>query len=67
MRDKCLGKSCGNFGDKGCKGGNYPPWNHAKWYIEELPKITEKVYSEKEIVNIQGNLMQMKGKENESK
>lgn len=48
MRDKCIGKACGNFGDKGCKGGAYPPWSHAKWYIEELPKITERVYRERE-------------------
>lgn len=34
MRDKCIGKSCGNFGERGCKGGAHPPWSYAKWYIE---------------------------------
>lgn len=62
MRDKCIGKACGNFGDKGCKGGDYPPWNWARWYLEELPKITERVYREREIVNIQGNLKAMEAK-----
>lgn len=41
MRDKCVGKACGNFGDKGCKGGDKPPWSYAKWYIEELLKIAQ--------------------------
>lgn len=41
MREKCISKACGNFGDKGCKDGNYPPWSHAKWYLEELPKIAQ--------------------------
>lgn len=58
-RDRCIGKSCGNFGDKGCKGGDYPPWSWARWYRKELPKITERVYREREIVNIQGNLKAM--------
>lgn len=38
MRDNCVGQKCNNFGDKGCKGGEYPPWSWAKWYLEELPK-----------------------------
>lgn len=47
-RDRCLGKSCGNFGDKGCKGGfEYPPWSWARWYNEELLKITERVNKER--------------------
>ena len=25
MRDKCIGKACGNFGAYGCKGGELPP------------------------------------------
>lgn len=41
MRERCIGKACNNFSDKGCKGGVYPPWSHAKWYLEELPKIAE--------------------------
>lgn len=41
MRDRCVGKACGNFGDKGCKGGAYPPWSYARWYLEELPKIAQ--------------------------
>ena len=41
MRDKCVGKPCGNFGDKGCKGGKYPPWSWAKWYSEH--DFTKKV------------------------
>ena len=48
MRDKCIGKACGNFGERGCKGGKYPPWSWAKWYNEELPKITESVFRERE-------------------
>lgn len=48
-RDKCIGKSCGNFGDNGCKGGKDPPWNYAKWYNNELPNIKEKAYKEKEM------------------
>lgn len=35
MRDKCIGNACGNFGERGCKGGEYPPWSWAKWYIEQ--------------------------------
>ena len=61
-RNKCIGKACGNFGERGCKGGNYPPWNWARWYLEELPKSTERVYREREIVNIQGNLKAMEAK-----
>jgi hypothetical protein len=47
MREKCIGKECGNFNDPnskffnkqlkpGCKGGEHPPWSWAKWYIYEL-------------------------------
>ena len=39
LRDKCIGKACANFGERGCKGGEYPPWSWSKWYLEELPKI----------------------------
>lgn len=47
-RDRCMGKACGNFGDKGCKGGfEYPPWSWARWYLEDRPKITERVYKER--------------------
>lgn len=47
-RDKCMGKACGNFGDKGCKGGfDYPPWSWARWYLKDRPKITERVYKER--------------------
>lgn len=55
MRDKCVGKACNNFGERGCKGGAYPPWSHARWYLEELPKMP----SQQEVVNIQGNLKAM--------
>ena len=48
-RDGCIGKPCGNFNDPdgkfgnpnlraGCKGGEFPPWSWAKWYLNELPK-----------------------------
>ena len=43
MRDKCIGRECANFGDKGCKGGEHPPWSWSKWYLEELPKIKKEV------------------------
>lgn len=46
MRDKCIGRECANFGDKGCKGGEHPPWSWSKWYLEELPKIKLKVWNE---------------------
>ena len=39
MRDKCIGRECANFGERGCKGGEHPPWSWSKWYLEELPKI----------------------------
>ena len=48
MRDKCIAKDCGNFGERGCKGGVYPPWSYARRYLEEPPKK-----------NIQGNLKAM--------
>jgi hypothetical protein len=58
-REKCIGKTCGNFNDPaskffnpkfkaGCKGGDFPPWNWSKWYNEELPKAAERVKKEKE-------------------
>lgn len=34
MRDKCVGKSCNNFDERGCKGDAHPPWSWAKWYNE---------------------------------
>lgn len=47
MRETCIGKLCGNFNDReskfgnpnlkqGCKGGDYPPWSFAKWYINKF-------------------------------
>ena len=73
-RDKCLVKSCGNFNDPdsksfnpdlkpGCKGGNYPPWSWSRWYNEKLPKITERVYREREMINIQGNKKAMEARQ----
>jgi hypothetical protein len=50
MRDKCIGKACGNFGERGCKGGKYPPWNWAKWYNEQD-------FTKKEINNNEDNSM----------
>jgi hypothetical protein len=47
MRDKCIGKACANFGERGCKGGALPPWSWAKWYIEELPKIKKEKNNER--------------------
>lgn len=58
MRDKCIGKACGNFGERGCKGGKYPPWSWARWYLEELPKKP----SQQEVVNIQDNLKAMEAR-----
>lgn len=43
MRDKCIGRECANFGERGCKGGEHPPWSWAKWYLEELPKMKERI------------------------
>ena len=43
MRDNCIGRECANFGDKGCKGGEHPPWSWSKWYLEELPKVKKEV------------------------
>lgn len=48
-REKCIGKSCGNFNDPdskffkpdlkpGCKGGDHPPWSWGKWYIDRFAK-----------------------------
>jgi hypothetical protein len=43
-----MGKACGNFGDKGCKGGfEHSPWSWARWYLDDRPKITERVYKER--------------------
>jgi len=33
MREKCIGRECANFGERGCKGGEHPPWSWAKWYL----------------------------------
>lgn len=74
MRDKCIGKECGNFNDPsskffnkqmklGCKGGEYPPWSWARWYNNQLPKIAERVYREREMVNTQGNLKAMEARQ----
>lgn len=57
MGDRCRGTACGNFNDpeskfgnpnlpRGCKGGKFPPWSWAKWYLEELPKIAAAKYAE---------------------
>lgn len=47
-RDKCMGKACGNFGERGCKGGfAHSPWSWARWYLEDLPRITARVRQER--------------------
>lgn len=35
MREKCVGKECNNFGERGCKGSTYPPWSWSRWYNEQ--------------------------------
>lgn len=56
MREHCIGTACGNFNDpasrfgnpslpRGCKGGEFPPWSWARWYLNELPKYHAAKYA----------------------
>lgn len=60
-RERCVGVDCGHFNDptskfgkphlkRGCMGWEAAPWGWGRWYLNELPKMFDAKYGNKEQV-----------------